>query len=63
MKGYRTLIIGAIIAILGIAEGLDWVNLVPQEWADFIIGGIGLAMMYLRKITTTPIGDSGTDTP
>ena len=59
MRGYRTLIIGALVAILGIAEGFDWINIVPAAWAEFILGAIGVIMIYLRKITTTPVGESG----
>jgi len=60
MKGYRTLIIGALVAVFGIAEGFNWIDILPAEWANFVIGAVGVIMMYLRKITTTPVGDSTT---
>jgi len=56
MKGYRTLMFGALIAALGFMQGFDWVTIIPAGWEAFVVAGIGALMMYLRKITDTPVG-------
>jgi len=58
MKGYRTTIVGVLVALLGAAEQFNWIDVVPTEWANLIIAAIGVIMIYLRKITTTPVGES-----
>ena len=55
-KGYRTLFFGALIAALGFAQGFDWVTVIPAGWEGFVVAGIGALMMYLRKLTDTPMG-------
>lgn len=63
MKGWRTLIVNTLIALLPIVvevlrwlEGFDWTwYLEPRDalWAMLIIG---LLNIFLRRITTTRIG-------
>jgi hypothetical protein len=57
LKGYRTLIVAAAIAIVGALQGLDWVSLLPgnSQAAGWVVTGLGIAMMVLRTITTTPV--------
>lgn len=59
MKGYRTYIIGFLIAIgvpgLTYLSGLDWTHLVGPNAALFISGAL---MIALRSITNTPPGQS-----
>lgn len=58
MKGYRTLIIGAVIAALGFLQQFAWDTLIPEHWTGFVVAGIGALMMYMRKISDTPVGES-----
>ncbi|SOC27676.1 hypothetical protein [Stappia indica] len=63
MRGWRTLIVNALIALLPIVaealrllEGIDWTwYLEPRDalWAMLIVG---LLNIFLRRITTTRIG-------
>jgi hypothetical protein len=57
LKGYRTLIIAIGIAVVGAQQGLDWISLLPgnSQAAGWIVTGLGVAMMILRTITTTPV--------
>jgi hypothetical protein len=57
LKGYRTLIVAASIAVIGALQGLDWVSLLPgnSQAAGWVVTGLGIAMMVLRTITTTPV--------
>ncbi len=62
MKGYRTLIVnGAIVAgvaLLHYAAGVDWTQFVAPDTAAYIVGGLNLV---LRFVTTTPVGQAGTN--
>ena len=63
MKGFRTLIVNALVALLPVVaevlrflEVFDWyLYLEPRDalWAMLIVGGLNI---FLRRITTTPIG-------
>lgn len=57
MKGYKTLIVGSVIAVLGFLQAFDFTTIISNpQTAGYITGGIGIVMMILRKMTTTPIG-------
>jgi len=57
MKGYRTIIVNALIAAatgaLQYGAGVNWIEAVGPTWSALIITGINVA---LRLITTTPVG-------
>ena len=57
MKGFRTLILNAVIVIVGAllpwAAGIDWTQYVSAQTAALIVGGLNIA---LRCWTTTPVG-------
>lgn len=58
LSGYRTALVAAVIAVLGALQGLDWLSLLPSDpkAVGWVTAGIGAIMMFLRSITTTPIG-------
>ena len=56
MKGWRTLLFGAAVALVGVIEAFDWASVIPDKAEGFVLPLIGVAIMYLRKITTTPLG-------
>lgn len=57
MQGFRTIIFGALVAIAPIAVtyfgNVDWTSL---GISPTVAGIIGLAIVGLRAITSTPIG-------
>ena len=55
IKGYKTAVVGALIAVLGCLEALEWTNLVPDGYAGATIAIIGFVMLGLRAMTTTAI--------
>lgn len=59
MKGYRTYLVGFLLAIgtpgLAYLSGLDWPSLVGPKSAVFISG---LIMVVMRSITNTSPGQS-----
>ena len=57
MKGLRTILVGAAIAIGPAAiqyfAGVDWSSIIPAPW-DSVIAGV--IMIGMRFITSTPVG-------
>ena len=58
MTGYRTLAVAVVIAIAGALQGLNWVDLMPNDpkAAGWLVTGLGVLMGALRSITTGPMG-------
>lgn len=59
VKGFRTLIVGFLLAILPVAlqylAGIDWAHYVGPQTAFFISGAI---MMVMRFFSTTPVAQA-----
>ena len=58
MKGYKTLLFAIVLAIAGALEQFDWLQIVPEQWNGLVLVVVGLVVGWLRKITTTPLGES-----
>ena len=56
LKGYRTLIFGASLAVLGFLQTVEWIEFVSEGYVGLVLAGIGAAIMALRAISTTPLG-------
>jgi len=57
LKGYKTIIVGSIVAVLGFLQAFDFTTITSNpQTAGLITGGIGIVMMILRKFTDTPLG-------
>jgi len=63
LKGWKTVIFGQVVAVLGGAlllleqlQPLDLHPVLPAKYADGIIAGIGVAIVVLRVVTTGPVG-------
>lgn len=56
MKGWKTLLFAAIIALLGVLEGFGWVQVIPEGVAPFLLPLIAVVIAWLRKVTTTAMG-------
>ena len=57
MKGFRTLIFNAVIALVGVIEVFDWAEVVPNAWMPLVLILVSASGVYLRKITDSPIGE------
>ena len=55
MKGWKTLVFGALVAALGAIQAADVATVVPAGWESLVMSGIGLIVMYLRTITDTAV--------
>lgn len=56
MKGYRTYIISALVAVFGILEMADWNAILDNPQAGMVALGSAVLMAVLRTITSTPPG-------
>ena len=57
MKGKRTMIFNGLLATLGVLETAD-LSFLPAETSGPILIGAALGGVWLRIITTTPVGHS-----
>lgn len=55
LAGYKTLIFNIGIAILGVLQTFNWVDVLGSSKAGIIVSVIGVIGMILRAFTTTPI--------
>ena len=61
LKGYKTIIIGALATVLGFLETFDVTNildLVPDKYDPLVVSGLGFVMVLLRLVTKTSVGKS-----
>jgi hypothetical protein len=56
LKGYKTIVINAVIAVFGVLEATDWVNTVGSDKAGMVATVLAVVGMVLRYFTTTPLG-------
>ena len=58
IKGSKTIDFGTLILLLGVVDqNLPLVREQLGGWYGWIMMGIGLGVIVLRKMTTTPLGD------
>jgi hypothetical protein len=57
LKGYKTIITGAAVAVLGFLETFDITNilgLIPDQYDPLAVSFVGFLMVVLRLVTNTP---------
>jgi len=55
-KGWKTIILNAVVAVFGVLEATDWVNTVGSDKAGIVATVLAVVGMVLRYFTTTPLG-------
>lgn len=60
MTGWKTVIVGALIAAVGALQGMDWTQILPSDSQaqGWVLTGLGAVMLVLRFLTSTPVGKS-----
>lgn len=58
LKGWRTVTANILMAALPILEVSGLTDYMPDEWMVWYILGMSVANIYLRVITTSPVGKS-----
>lgn len=63
-KGFRTLIANAVVVALPVAaetlaflDVFDWRSILPPDYAGWVIMAVGVLNIWLRFVTTTPVGE------
>lgn len=61
LKGWKTVLFGVAVAALGTwdalsASGFDITPFIPEAYRPIAISVIGLAVVTLRFVTSTPVG-------
>jgi hypothetical protein len=58
LKGWRTVAFGILVAVLGLLEAMQAVDLGPllKDYAGQFTAIVGLITVFLRVITTTAVG-------
>jgi len=47
-----------ITAVIGVLEAFNWADVIPDNIEPFVLPIVAGIFVYLRKITTTPVGVS-----
>tara|TARA_R110000824_G_scaffold44036_1_gene128434 strand:+ start:1356 stop:1571 length:216 start_codon:yes stop_codon:yes gene_type:complete len=55
-KGYKTVIFNLLAAIVPLMELTEMKGVVPEESLPFYVLAVALGNLYLRTVTTTPVG-------
>lgn len=58
MKGFKTIFAGLATFAIGMLEQYDVTDIVPEKFDDLALAGVGVLMVLLRMVTTTPVGKS-----
>lgn len=56
MKGWKTIVFNLVLALLGVLETTNWVDVIPENWAGVVMLIVGALGLWLRGLTTTPVG-------
>ncbi len=56
MKGYRTIIFNGLAAVLPVLELTEFKAVIPDDYLPWYMLAVALGNLYLRTITTTPVG-------
>lgn len=66
LKGWKTIIIGAIVAspltvieLLEQLQVIDPESILPEPWGKRVALGIAIVMILMRLITSGPVGSKG----
>lgn len=59
LTGYKTILVAALVTVVGALQSLDWVNLLPNNatTTGYVVTALGLVMAVLRWFTNTSIGN------
>lgn len=58
LKGFRTLVVNIALSVMPILEMSEMLDVLPDDYEAPYAILIALVNLYLRSITTTPLGKS-----
>ena len=56
LKGWKTVTFNVLAAIVPVLELTELKDVVPEEYLPFYVLAVALGNVYLRSVTTTPMG-------
>lgn len=56
LTGWRTIIFNAALAVVGVLQTANWVDVLPSQYVAPLVAVIGMVGIWLRSITKTPVG-------
>lgn len=56
LKGYKTIIFNMLAAVVPLMELTELKAVIPDNYLPFYVLAIALGNLYLRSVTTTPVG-------
>ncbi len=56
LKGWKTVTFNVLAAIVPILELTEMKGIVPEEYLPFYALAVAMGNVYLRSVTTTPMG-------
>lgn len=56
LKGWKTVTFNVLAAIVPILELTETKGIVPEEYLPFYALAVAMGNVYLRSVTTTPMG-------
>lgn len=56
LKGWKTLLFSAAVALVGVAQAADWIDLLGSETGGYVVTGIGIISAALRFLTNSSVG-------
>jgi hypothetical protein len=56
LKGYRTILVNVLMTIMPLLEMSEVLDVMPDGWQNWYAIAMAVINLWLRSITTTPMG-------
>jgi hypothetical protein len=56
LKGYRTILVNTLLTVMPILEMTELLSVLPDGWQNWYAIAMAVINLWLRSITTTPLG-------
>jgi hypothetical protein len=56
LKGYRTMAVNTLLMVMPILEMSELLSVLPEGWQNWYAIAMAVINLWLRSITTTPVG-------
>jgi hypothetical protein len=56
LKGYRTVAVNSLLMVMPILEMSELLSVLPDGWQNWYAIAMAVINLWLRSITTTPLG-------
>lgn len=56
LKGYRTVLVNVLLTIMPVLEMSEILEVMPDGWQNWYAIAMAVINLWLRSITTTPMG-------